>query len=170
MRRNDIAAAMAAAFAAVTLTAASWAAPAHAPEIERTAEEVEDIEALAKMLWGEARGVKSTTEQAACVWVVLNRVDDSRWPDDVVEVLSQKYQFGGYKASFPVEDWAYDLAADVYDRWTDGRETGQDPGRVIPEDYYYWRGSRDGHNYFRKEFADYSGETWYFGMESPYDD
>lgn len=137
---------------------------------ERTADEVADINALARMLYGEARGVKSTTEQAACVWVVLNRVDDERWPDSVIEVLSQPHQFGGYKVSFPVEDWARELAADVYDRWTDERETGQDAGRVIPADYYFWRGSRDGHNYFRKEFADYSGETYTFDMESPYED
>lgn len=32
-----------------------------------------EVEALAKMLYGEARGVTSKTEQAACVWVVLNR-------------------------------------------------------------------------------------------------
>lgn len=128
------------------------------------------ITALAKMLYGEARGVKSMTEQAACVWVVLNRVDDERWPDDVVDVLSQPYQFGGYREYFPAEEWALDLAADVYDRWTDERETGQDAGRVIPDDYFFWRGSRDGHNYFRKEFGDYSRETYTFELESPYDD
>lgn len=35
----------------------------------------EELVVLAKMLWGEARGVKSVTEQAACVWCALNRVD-----------------------------------------------------------------------------------------------
>lgn len=137
---------------------------------QRTADEVAEINALAKMLYGEARGVKSKAEQAACAWVVLNRVDDERWPNSVIEVLSQPHQFGGYKTSFPVEDWARELAADVIDRWHDEQETGQDVGRTIPEDYFFWRGSRDGHNWFRKEFADYSGETYTFDMESPYDD
>ena len=36
----------------------------------------EEVTILAQMLWGEARGVKSITEQAACVWCVLNRVDE----------------------------------------------------------------------------------------------
>lgn len=136
----------------------------------RTIDEIAEINALAKMLWGEARGVKSTTEKAACVWVVLNRVDDDRWPDDVVDVLSQPLQFGGYRVYFPVEEWAYDLAADVYDRWKDGRETGQDPGRVIPSDYFYWRGEKGcKHNWFRKTFDDYTGETYTF-EESPYED
>ena len=168
MRITNLTGMIAAALAAAMMVPA-YAAPA-LPERERTADEIEDIEALAKMLYGEARGVESTTEQAACVWVVLNRVDDDRWPDDVVGVLSQPLQFGGYRVYFPVEEWAYDLAADVYDRWTDGRETGQDPGRVIPADYYYWRGSRDGHNYFRKEFDDYAGETYTFEEDSPYAD
>lgn len=136
----------------------------------RTVDEIAEINALAKMLWGEARGVKSTTEKAACVWVVLNRVDDDRWPDNVIDVLEQPLQFSGYSYKFPVEDWARELAADVYDRWTDERETGQDSGRVIPSDYFYWRGSRDGHNYFRREFDDYDGETYTFGEGTPYED
>lgn len=136
----------------------------------RTVDEIAEINALAKMLWGEARGVKSTTEKAACVWVVLNRVDDERWPDNVIDVLEQPYQFGGYSYKFPVKDWARELAADVYDRWRDEKETGQDSGRVIPSDYFYWRGSRDGHNYFRREFDDYSDETYTFEEVSPYED
>lgn len=169
MRITNLTGIIAAALAAAMLTP-SYAAPA-LPEREHSAEEIEDIEALAKMLYGEARSVESTTEQAACVWVVLNRVDDDRWPDDVVDVLSQPLQFGGYRVYFPVEEWAYDLAADVYDRWTDGRETGQDPGRVIPADYYYWRGEKGcKHNWFRKTFDDYSGETYTFEEVSPYED
>ena len=35
-----------------------------------------EVEALTKMLYGEARGVASDIEKAACVWCVLNRVDD----------------------------------------------------------------------------------------------
>lgn len=157
--------------AAITLWAFGVSSCADGAPPIGDAEKTADVEALAKMLYGEARGVKSTTEQAACVWVVLNRVDDSRWPDTAVEVLSQPWQFGGYREDFPVEDWAYSLALDVYERWIAGHETGQNPGRVIPDDYYYWRGSRDGsHNWFRKEFGDYSGEAYSFILESPYED
>ena len=136
-----------------------------------TAEEVSAINALAKMLYGEARGVKSTTEKAACVWVVLNRVDDPRWSDDIIEVLSQPYQFGGYRESFPVEDWARTLAADVYDRWQ-AEHDGADEGevmRVIPSDYFFWCGNRYGNrNYFRKEFEDC--ELYQWTEDSPYED
>lgn len=45
-----------------------------------------EVEALAKLIYGEAGIVPSTTEQAAVVWCVLNRVDDPRFPDTVLEV------------------------------------------------------------------------------------
>lgn len=32
----------------------------------------EEVTVLAKMVWGEARGVPSDTEKAACVWCALN--------------------------------------------------------------------------------------------------
>ena len=42
--------------------------------------------ALARTVWGEARGC-STTEQAAVAWCVLNRVDSPEFPDDVLSVV-----------------------------------------------------------------------------------
>lgn len=39
-----------------------------------------EVEALAKLIYGEAGIVPSTTEQAAVVWCVLNRVGDPRSP------------------------------------------------------------------------------------------
>ena len=52
-----------------------------------------EVEALAKLIYGEAGIVPSTTEQAAVVWCVLNRVDDPRFPDTVLEVIEAPYQF-----------------------------------------------------------------------------
>ena len=63
--------------------------PAAMPEPQRPEQEaVDPLEAdkiaLAKMVWGEARGC-STTEQAATIWCVLNRYDsgDRFWADTV---------------------------------------------------------------------------------------
>ena len=52
--------------------------------------------ALAKMVWGEARGC-STTEQAATIWCVLNRYDsgDRFWADTVEGITTQPCQFYG---------------------------------------------------------------------------
>ena len=128
-----------------------------------------DAEALAKMLWGEARGVRSTTEKAACVWVVLNRVDDPRWPSDVTEVLSQKYQFGGYSSDNPVDDGLYALAIDVLARHEAEKNGDTNAGRVIPADYFFWCGdSRAEHNWFWQEFETRDYYQW--TMETPYED
>ena len=57
-----------------------------------------DVEILAKLIWGEARGISSTTEKAAVAWCALNRVDSTAYPDTVEEVVTQRYQFAGYNA------------------------------------------------------------------------
>lgn len=85
-----------------------------------------EVEALAKLIYGEAGIVPSTTEQAAVVWCVLNRVDDPRFPDTVLEVIEAPYQFSGYDPEYPVKEEFALLAADVLTRYRaerDGEET-----------------------------------------------
>lgn len=76
-----------------------------------------DVIALAQMLYGEARGC-SLLNQQQCVWCVLNRVDDARFPDSIIGVLKQPHQFYGYSDSFPVWDELYAVAEDVLARWS----------------------------------------------------
>lgn len=59
-----------------------------------------EVEALAKLIYGEAGIVPSTTEQAAVVWCVLNRVDDPRFPDTVLEVMLEKLKKAGHDDAF----------------------------------------------------------------------
>ena len=75
----------------------------------------EEVTVLAKMLWGEARGVPSDTEKAACVWCVLNRVDQGM--GTIVEVVTAPYQFVGYQEDHPVDPDLKDLCEDVLERW-----------------------------------------------------
>lgn len=127
----------------------------------------EEAEYIAKTLYGEARGC-STTEQAAVVWCILNRVDDESglWPDDIIGVVTQESQFIGYSPEHPVLPELYDLAMDVLGRWQLEKDGEIDVGRVLPADYCYFQG--DGkHNYFRQEFED--GPVWDWGMETPYE-
>lgn len=136
---------------------------AQEPETER---ERETIILLAKMLWGEARGC-STTEQAACVWVALNRVSDPRWPDTLREVLLQPEQFRGLREDNPATEELMALAEDVLSRRARELAGETAVGRVIPEDYFFWAG--DGkRNHFRKEYRDTA--TWSWEMEDPYVD
>lgn len=134
---------------------------AQEPETEQ---ERETIVLLAKMLWGEARGC-STTEQAACVWVALNRVSDPRWPDTLREVLLQPEQFRGLREDNPATEELMALAEDVLSRRARELAGEAAVGRVIPEDYFFWAG--DGkRNHFRKEYRDTA--TWSWKMEDPY--
>lgn len=126
-----------------------------------------EAEYIAKTLYGEARGC-STTEQAAVVWCVLNRVDDGSglWPDDIIGVVTQEYQFAGYSPEHPVLPELYDLALDVLERWQREKAGEDDVGRVLPADYCYFHG--DGkHNYFRQEYE--GGPAWDWGLETPYE-
>lgn len=140
----------------------SAAEAAQEPEAEQETEE--EIVLLAKMLWGEARGC-STTEQAACVWVALNRVSDPRWPDTLREVLLQPEQFRGLREDNPATEELMALAEDVLCRRARELAGETAVGRVIPEDYFFWAG--DGkRNHFRKEYRDTA--TWSWEMEDPY--
>ena len=122
-----------------------------------------DVEMLAKLVWGEARGC-TTTEQAAVIWTVLNRVDseDPIFPDTIEEVVTQPFQFIGYDSSYPVEPDKVALVRDVLTRWlTDAA------GRVLPKEYVFFHG--DGvQNHFRIEFK-HNGLYWDWSLESPYE-
>lgn len=122
-----------------------------------------EVEMLAKLVWGEARGC-TTTEQAAVIWTVLNRVDseDPVFPDTIKEVVTQPSQFHGYDPNHPVEQDKVDLARDVLTRWLTGGE-----GRVLPKEYVFFHG--DGlHNYFRIEY-EHNGLYWDWSLDSPYE-
>ena len=72
--------------------AAATPTPTPAPYIPDEAE----VEMLARLIWGEARGIPSDMHKAAVVWCALNRVDAEGWPDTVAEVVTQPHQFAGY--------------------------------------------------------------------------
>lgn len=157
----------------VTVTAL----PAETPTPEPITLEFEDQEAidpmeaskvaLAKMVWGEARGC-STTEQAATIWCVLNRYDsgDRFWADTVEGITTQPCQFYGYDPSNPVDPDILALVEDVLARWMAEKECVGSVGRVLPKEYLYFTG--DGvHNYFTTEWQ--GGQTWDWSLESPYE-
>ena len=126
----------------------------------------EDEIALAKMVWGEARGC-SATEQAAAVWCALNRVDsdDPYYPDTIIGVVSQRGQFEGYSPDYPIEDDILALVQDVVSRWQREKAGEVDVGRVLPKEYLFFHG--DGaHNHVRIGFHDTA--HWDWSLPSPY--
>lgn len=134
------------------------ASPLTPPEDEAT------INALAQLVYGEARGC-SITEQAAVVWCVLNRVDAGY--GDIMAVATAPNQFVGYRPGNPIEAHTAHLVRDVLLRWHAEKTHGEDAGRVLPEDYLWFHG--DGkHNHFRNEYE--GGDRWDWSLPSPYEE
>lgn len=130
--------------------------------------DVETVEAIAKTVWGEARGC-TTTEQAAVIWCILNRADSELqyFPDEPLLVVQQSGQFDGYNPGNPTEPEIVTLVEDVLARWGQEKAGEDDVGRVLPQDYLYFEG--DGaSNHFRREYIK-TGETWDWGLVSPYE-
>ena len=109
--------------------------PSAEPEMYFTED---DVVAMAKMLWGEARGC-TRDNQAMAVWCVLNRVDDSRFPDTILGVLSQPSQFHGYSPDFPVWGELKEVARDVLTRWSMEKQGVTVERELLPE-YVFFTG------------------------------
>lgn len=125
----------------------------------------EEVTILAKMVWGEARGVGSDMEKAACVWCVLNRLDAGYFGNSIIEVTTAPGQFAGYAADNPVTEELYDLCEDVLDRYFAEKSGGTEVGRVLPAEYLFFHG--DGvRNYFRDAFK--GGNTYDWSLDNPY--
>ena len=124
----------------------------------------EEIIMLAKLVWREARGIKSTQEQAAVIWCVLNRVDNGKYGGTIKEVVTARNQFAYIKRT-PVEDKFYNLARDVISRWLLEKEGFEDVGRVLPKEYLFFAGSR-GRNRFREKYS--SKKYWDWSLLNPY--
>ena len=108
-----------------------------------------DVIALAQMLYGEARGC-TVDNQMKCVWCVLNRVDDTRFPDTIIGVVSQPSQFHGYSPNFPVWDELKEVARDVLTRWSMEKQ-GADVARELDKNAVFFTG--DGiQNWFRSVY------------------
>ena len=109
----------------------------------------DDVAAMAKMLWGEARGC-TRDNQIKCAWIVCNRVDDERFPNTIQGVLSQPHQFHGYSESFPVTDELYSVAFDVLTRWSYEKQ-GIPVHRELPSSFLWFTGNGVT-NYFREVY------------------
>lgn len=129
-----------------------------------------DVIMMAKLMYGEARGIKSQQEIAAIGWVVVNRVDDSRFPNTVEKVITQPSQFHYISSNPTKSDYGYDLtyiARHVLDSWCAEKEGLNIGGRVLPKDYLYFHGA-NGRNYFKKTVN--SKDYWNFSLPNPYAD
>lgn len=134
-------------------------------ETQEISYESEVIACLCKVVYGEARGCDKT-QQAAVVWCILNRVEDSRFPNDIISVVTQANQFEGYSSSFPVVEEIEELVCDVLSRYELECNGAEEVGRVLPKDYLFFRSSGTGVNVFRQEYN--SKTIWDWSWGTPY--
>lgn len=147
------------AMALASLGLATW----EDPVIEYTYTQ-EEVEALAQLLYGEA--LNCTVEgQAGVIWCVLNRVDDPRFPDTILGVITQYNQFFGYRKSNPVLRELTILAEDVLRRYYAEHGGIEDVGRVLPKEYVFFSGDGKA-NYFTITYA--STDVWDWSLYNPY--
>lgn len=129
-----------------------------------------DATIIAKIMYGEARGIKSKTEIACIGWCILNRVD-AGMGKNIQSVALAANQFY-YKAGAPtVSDHGYDLVAlatDVLDRWSREKAGQSNVSRVLPKQYKWYAG--DGaHNWFYPSWPCKRAQRWNFkSVSSPY--
>lgn len=141
--------------------------PSKSHQAARAYEQIDetDVDMLARLIWGEARGC-SKTEQAAVVWCVLNRIDAGFAPT-IKGVITAPSQFMGYRQSNPATQEHKELAADVLQRWYLEKMGVQNVGRVLPNNYLYFAGNGIG-NIFRTAYK--NGVRWDWSLPSPYED
>ena len=94
----------------------------------------EEIDHIAKTVWGEARGL-SKTHQAGVVWAILNRCDDGRFGKGIINVVTAPSQFAGYRSGNPVDPEIRELVVDVLDRYSKEKAGIENVGRGVPKDY-----------------------------------
>ena len=115
----------------------------HYLEVDVWSPAEEDVLALSRMAWGEARGCGERGIEAV-MWCAMNRLDIGRWGDTVLKVVSARAQFYGYNAGNPVTEEIRAIAERVLTAHHNGEEG------IIPSDYIYFHG--DGReNIFRNE-------------------
>jgi hypothetical protein len=76
----------------------------------------EEIEMLAKTVWGEARGC-TRAEQRLVVWTALQRVSANGYGGTIKAVLTAPRQFTGYRKGNPVDEDIYAIAKEETEKW-----------------------------------------------------
>ena len=131
----------------------------------------EDANMIAQVIWGEAKGIESTTQKAAIAWTILNRVDDKRFSETgtIQEVITRINQFT-YHPHNPVEEEFVEIAIDVLNRWEREKNGEEDVGRILPPEYCFFGRLNSQEHVFRTTGAPKSENNWRWEIESPYDD
>lgn len=120
--------------------------------------DAEDVEAIARTLYGECRGAETVAEQEAVAWVILNRLD-AGYADTVLGVVSAPGQFAGYDPAHPLWPELVEVAERVL-TLHHREQRGGCVDRVLGPEYLWFSG--DGtRNWFRDSYG--GGNLMVFG-------
>ena len=103
-----------------------------------------DVVMMAKVMYCEARGIKSKTEIANIGWCILNRVDDGNFGYGISGVILSPNQFAYRRSAPTVNDHGYDLivlAYDVLENWSKEHSGRTDYVRTLPKQYKWYAGN-----------------------------
>jgi hypothetical protein len=126
-----------------------------------------NVNALAKMAWGEGRGT-STVNQIATIECALNRVEQGMRGNTPYECVSAKGQFTGYNKRNPVTVEHKELAKKVLGCWLREQDGGTNEWRVLPGKWMFFHGN-SGLNHFRKYFErNHKGQQRYTPKKSEF--
>lgn len=129
-----------------------------------------DATMMAKVFFGEARGIRSQTEIACIGWTILNRLDRGGYGKTIAAVITMPNQFYYKAGAKTTSDYGYDLVAlatDVCTRWSKEHSGQTNVGRVLPKNYLWYAGS-DGHNWFYPAYPMRKAQRWTYTLPSPY--
>lgn len=118
----------------------------------------EDVEAIARTLYGECRGAETVAEQEAVAWVILNRLD-AGYADTVLGVVSAPGQFAGYSPEHPLWPELVEVARRVL-TLHHREQRGENVARVLPSAYLWFSGDGE-RNTFRDAYG--GGNLMVFG-------
>ena len=127
----------------------------------------EEVNYIAKTVWGEARGV-SKIQQSAVVWCILNRLEDGYWGNTIKRVITYPDQFHGYHSNYPVTDEIREVVEDVLMRWNMEKMGVKNVGRTLPKEFLYFHSDKTRlGNVFKTSYG--NGDTWYWNCWNPYE-
>ena len=143
-------------------------------EVEEYKPDETEVMALAQMAAGEYclcetpwQKMQCAAVMFCCCWRSLKGTS-AGFRDNVVDVVSQPYQFHGYSPTNNVTPELLAMAEDVLirvHRVTEG-ETELEAGCVLPSDYLWFQGTGTV-NIFRNAYI--GGQTWDWSWPNPYE-
>ena len=116
-----------------------------------------------KVMVVEAGGVYPLSHRAAVVWCILNRADATG--SSISSIITAPHQFAWIPSKAYSQE-QYELVKDIFTRWLLEKEGFENIGRVLPEEYKWFRGDGS-QNHFRNAYSG-SYTIWDWSLPSPY--